>query len=116
MAYDFDHEAQRVIDAIEPQRGASMTVKCALREAYAAGLSDANVENVYIVQESGEEGCSGGLRGIHESQALAEAEIADICAEHSDLQRSDFIIHVSRIRREGRAIVAEVKRTEPEVK
>jgi hypothetical protein len=110
MAYDFDHEAQRVIDAIEPQRGARMTVKCALREAYAAGLSEANVEKVYVVQQR------DGLRGVHESQALAEAELADICAEHPDLRRSDFIVHVSRIRREERAIVAEVKRPEPEVK
>lgn len=35
--YDFRHEAQRIIDAIEPRAGATMTLMCALREAYEAG-------------------------------------------------------------------------------
>ncbi len=38
--YDFELEAKRVIEAIEPARGALMTVMCALREAYAAGAAD----------------------------------------------------------------------------
>lgn len=37
MPYDFELEAKRVIDAIEPTRGAMMTVVCALREAFEAG-------------------------------------------------------------------------------
>jgi hypothetical protein len=37
MAYDFEHEAKRVIEAIEPKYGANMTVICALREAFEAG-------------------------------------------------------------------------------
>jgi hypothetical protein len=40
MTYDFEHEAKRVIEAIEPKYGANMTVICALREAYEAGKTD----------------------------------------------------------------------------
>lgn len=35
--YNFEHEAQRIVDAIVPTRGANMTVICALREAFEAG-------------------------------------------------------------------------------
>lgn len=40
-AYDFIGEAQRVIEAIEPTRGATTTVVCALTEAYQAGRAAA---------------------------------------------------------------------------
>lgn len=36
--YDLRHEAQRIIDAIEPKAGAHMTLMCALHEAWLAGL------------------------------------------------------------------------------
>lgn len=46
MTYDFEHEAKRVIEAIEPQRGALMTVLCALREAFEAGKASAGALEV----------------------------------------------------------------------
>lgn len=39
--YDFQYEAQRIIDAIQPRAGARMTLVCALREAYYAGTTEA---------------------------------------------------------------------------
>lgn len=77
----------------------ALLVKTIQAETPSAGQrSDSTVkavdsELVYVVQQ-GE-----GLRGVHESRALAEAEIADLCAEHQDLRRWDFIVHVCRIRR-----------------
>lgn len=35
--YDLRHEAQRIIDAIEPRAGATVTLMCALHEAWQAG-------------------------------------------------------------------------------
>jgi hypothetical protein len=35
--YDLRSEAQRIIDAIEPRAGATMTLMCALHEAWMAG-------------------------------------------------------------------------------
>ncbi len=36
--YDLRAEAQRIIDAIHPQAGATMTLMCALHEAWQAGV------------------------------------------------------------------------------
>jgi excisionase family DNA binding protein len=50
MVYDFEAEAKRLIEAIEPQRGATMTVLCALREAFDAGKADTERELVTILE------------------------------------------------------------------
>jgi len=49
---------------------------------------------VYIVTHYPE----GGLRGVHASQAGAEAEIAELCREYPDYTRQDFSIVCDRIR------------------
>lgn len=37
-AFDLRDEAQKIIDAIEPRRGAHMTLMCALHDAWMAGV------------------------------------------------------------------------------
>ncbi len=59
-----------------------------------AGTPTPKYQNVYIVTHYPK----GGLRGIHDSQAGAEAEIAELCREYPDYTRRDFSIVCDRIR------------------
>ncbi len=59
-----------------------------------AGTPTPKYQNVYIVTHYPK----GGLRGIHDSQAGAEAEIAELCREYPDYTRQDFSIVCDRIR------------------
>ena len=70
-------------------------------KAIDAGLTSLNGQaavptyrNVYIVTHYPD----GGLRGVHASQAGAEAEIADLCREYPEYSRRDFSITCGRIR------------------
>jgi hypothetical protein len=81
MAYNFELETKRVIDAIEPLRGANMTVKCALREAYAAGKSDVNRDLLDALKAAkqflGPEVSRGpAINGWENTVATVEAAIA----------------------------------------
>ncbi len=70
-------------------------------KAIDAGLKSLNGQaavptyrNVYIVTHYPD----GGLRGVHASQAGAEAEIADLCREYPKYSRRDFSVTCDRIR------------------
>lgn len=49
MSYDFRAEAQRLIEAIDPRRGATTTVVCTLHEAYDAGAASVAKEGAFVV-------------------------------------------------------------------
>lgn len=120
MNYDFRHEAQRVIDAIEPRAGATMTVMSALREAFVAGRD--GLEPVWNVEPVHADIAEGQLWRAPDGRLLRVVSLEDrrIGVRNAETDRLTYMQrlyfdpsqrwHLTRVTTEGQPADAPVER------